>query len=190
MKRSSASSRDLAALGVIAVAAIVGFVGLVSARVNDSLATERATLSRLLDGPRSSPMEHEADVVAQRAARLSAWIDAEQVTVDQSVLYERLLRLAEAGGVRVDRIDPSAVRPAADGRSASYGFTFAAVGTYESVARLLGGIETELGVSAVTRFSLAPASDANAEQVRASIEMTHLQIKQSTALADVEETAP
>ncbi|RMH30362.1 MAG: hypothetical protein D6693_00430 [Planctomycetota bacterium] len=183
MKRSEPSPRDLAATSVIAAACIVGFVALVSARLDASLGRARATLSALSAGQRESPLEREADAVEQQAESLGAWVEA-QTRADQSARYEALLRLAEALDVRVDRIDPTPVRRGREERVTEFGFALDATGEYERVARLLDRIERELGAAGVARFSIAPAGGADGPgRVRVTLETRHVRFEPGRAVA-------
>jgi len=183
MKGSADSPRNLVAVGAIATASIVGFVSIVSAPLNASLTRTRATLDALTSGQRNSPQLHHAEALTQRARALDAWV-GEQSGADQSTQYQRLLMLAERLDVRVERIDPVPPRRGSDADVMTYGFTLDAMGSYEHVARLIEGVESELGAATVARFSLTPAGRTNrGDSVRVTLETSHVQLKPTETVA-------
>lgn len=123
----------------------------------------------------------------EEAQRRSALVrDLAARTGDPMALYDRIGALAAEHGVEVDRMRPARVAEKSRGDEFpgdAVGFALTVRGGYEGVARLIGGLERELGFSSCLRWQVAPEWRDGERMVSATIETVHLRIDLARAMA-------
>lgn len=120
-------------------------------------------------------------------ASSTAWAAA---SGDQTRLYDAIRKLADAHGVRLDRVDPSGARMDRNARRSPAGsdasfraevqsYRLAVTGTYAQVSRFIGALGTDLGATRVLSFKLSPSTSTVRDQpgmVDAEVQTAHLKL--------------
>jgi hypothetical protein len=125
-------------------------------------------------------------ITAMKARRdaIYAWTSK---SGDMTRLYEAMRRIASQHKVRIERIEPTAVRasgprPDAGSKDPSaevFGYTVELTGTYEAVASFAAACDSQLGATKVVNVRIAaagPSAAGAAATVSAVVETMHLKL--------------
>lgn len=154
------------------------------------------------------PPEQMVEIISRHTQRLQALCD---LSADTSLVYDSIGRLADASGVRVERMEPRRVNVSLGGAAASqakprdkasksakaskatsppdvraFGFTIDGTGEYRAVAEFVDALERELGMSKVQSFRILPVRTIDgSERVRVVLETAHYHLDKPLVAATI-----
>ncbi len=182
--RPADARRSILAEAIIALAVCGGAALMLVEPIERRLSEANANLSDLRT--RAAEAAQRLDTPKALAAISAVKAHADEVTaasrfaLDEGALLARVSELARAHGLRLDEMQPGAMRDQRPtggkapipGETRS-GYTFRLVGTFEATAALLADLEHQTGFTAVRSVRLSPISEPGTRELQVFIETEH-----------------
>lgn len=180
--------RILAAEAAIGVSLCAGayllLVEPVEARIIEARQRLNALQGELAPAP-AVPAGEVAKAQSERAALQRHAEERSRTASDEAAMFEAVMELATRHKVRVDQLQPAAMRPVKRPQEAGSGaepapigqmrgYALVVAGTYEGIASFVDALQREVGLARVRAVRMAVDSRPGSETVIATIETEHL----------------